>query len=77
MTKCNRVVEANLGIFKTCLKPIVTFIGKIRADYNQTKRIFTTGEKKIPRSILLMDKKKNEEIRKTCEVRLEENKSSE
>lgn len=58
-------------IYKTCIRPIMTYAAETRADTRKTKEIARVSEMKILRSIVgcsLRNRIPNTEIRETCDV---------
>ena len=64
-------IQSKVRIYKTCVRPIMTYGIESRADTVRTKSLLRTSEMKILRNITgktLRDRIRNTEIRKTCEV---------
>ena len=60
--------EAKVRIYKTAIRPILTYAAEIRPKISKTKRIFESTEMKIARRIAgktLMDRERSESIRQT------------
>ncbi|PSN36755.1 hypothetical protein C0J52_19376 [Blattella germanica] len=64
-------IESKTRIYKTCVRPIMTYAAETRADTKKTEQLVSTNKMKILRSITgytLYNKKTNEEIRSTCGI---------
>ena len=64
-------IESKVRIYKTCVRPILTYGIETRADTNKTKRMLRTAEMKTLRSIAgktLRDRVRSATIRETCRV---------
>lgn len=67
----NMNVESKIRIYKTCVRPILTYATETRAETKRTQQMMTTVEMRILRSISgysLYDRKTNEEIRNKCGI---------
>ena len=63
--------EAKARIYKTPIRPILTYAAETRPETSETKRILETTEMKTARKIAgktLMDKERSENIRQTCGI---------
>ncbi|XP_050459519.1 uncharacterized protein LOC126855693 [Cataglyphis hispanica] len=63
--------EAKVKIYKTCVRPIMTYAAEIRADIRKTKSMVRTTEMRTLRAIAgytLRDRVPNVAIRETCGV---------
>ncbi|XP_045465000.1 uncharacterized protein LOC123674152 [Harmonia axyridis] len=63
--------KAKVRIYKTCVRPVLTYATETRADNQKTKNIIRTTEMKILRNIsgyTLRDRKRNTDIRHECQV---------
>ncbi|XP_044753795.1 uncharacterized protein LOC123313132 [Coccinella septempunctata] len=63
--------KAKVRIYKTCVRPVLTYAIETRADNKKTKNIIRTTEVKILRNIsgyTLRDRKRNTDIRHECQV---------
>jgi len=64
-------IESKTRIYKTCIRPILTYAAETRADTTVTKRMLRTTEMKILRSITnrtLRDRIRNSVTRDDCQV---------
>lgn len=64
-------VEGKVRIYKTCVRPILTYAAETRAETAKTKRIMRTTEMKTLRSIAgvtLHDRVRSDNIRETCKI---------
>ena len=64
-------LESKVRIYKTCVRPIMTYAAETRADTAKTKRMLRTTEMKTLRAITgisLMDRVRNDTIRDTTDV---------
>ncbi|XP_055714317.1 uncharacterized protein LOC129808563 [Phlebotomus papatasi] len=64
-------IKNKIRIYKTCVRPIMTYAAETRADNTRTKRTLRTTEMKTLRTICgysLRDKKRSSDIREECEV---------
>ena len=64
-------IRSNIRIYKTCVRPIMTYAIDTRAENTITKSLVRTTEIRNLKSITgytLYDHKRSEEIRKTCEI---------
>ncbi|XP_057652727.1 uncharacterized protein LOC130891782 [Diorhabda carinulata] len=62
-----RDTRAKVKIYKTCVRPLLTYAIETRADNKRTKNIIRTTEMKHMR-IYKRDRKRNTDIRHECEV---------
>lgn len=63
--------NSKVRIYKSCVRPIMTYAAETRAESSKTKRLMRTTEMKILRSITgktLRDRIRSEDIRTTCET---------
>lgn len=63
--------KSKVRIYKTCVRPIMTYAIETRAENTTTKRLLRTTEMRTLRSMsgfTLLDRKRNEEVREMCEV---------
>lgn len=63
--------EAKVKIYKTCVRPVMTYAADTRADNSVTKRYVRSTEMRILRNITghtLRDRIRNDEIRQKCNV---------
>lgn len=63
--------RSKVRIYKTCVRPIMTYAIETRAENTTTKRLLRSTEMRTLRSITgytLLDHKRSEEIREICEV---------
>ena len=63
--------EAKARIYKTAIRPILTYAAETRPETSKTKRILETAEMKIARRIAgktLMDRIRSDNIRQTCGI---------
>lgn len=63
--------RSKVRIYKTCVRPVLTYAVETRAENTITKRLLRTAEMRILRSIAgytLFDHKRNEEIREICDI---------
>ena len=63
--------QSKVRIYKTCVRPIMTYAIETRADSVRTKSLLRTSEMKVLRNIsgkTLRDRVRNTEIRRICEV---------
>lgn len=64
-------IESKVRIYKTCVRPVMTYAVETRAENSTTKRITRTAEMRVLRSIAgytLRDHQRNEDIRERCNV---------
>jgi len=64
-------VKSKVRIYKTCVRPLLTYAAETRAESTKTKQIMRATEMKTLRSITglsLRDRVRSETIRETCEV---------
>ena len=64
-------MESKIRIYKTCVRPIMTYAIETRAEKTSTKQLLRTTEMRTLRSIAgysLRDKQRNEEIRNQCGI---------
>ncbi|XP_056641765.1 uncharacterized protein LOC130448413 [Diorhabda sublineata] len=64
-------IESKTRIYKTCVRPVMTYAIEMRAETATTKRILRTTEMKTLRSITgktLRDRIRSNEIRRMCDV---------
>ncbi|XP_048520668.1 uncharacterized protein LOC125503803 [Dendroctonus ponderosae] len=62
---------SKVRIYKTCVRPVMTYAAETRAENTTTKRLLRTTEMRVLRSITghtLYDMKRSEEIRDSCKV---------
>jgi len=67
----NLKIEAKTRIYKSCVRPIITYAAETMADTSRTKSITRTAEIRTLRSITghtLRDRKPNQEIRRICDI---------
>ncbi|XP_055385812.1 uncharacterized protein LOC129614885 [Condylostylus longicornis] len=65
------LIDNKVRIYKTCVRPIMTYAVETRADTAKTEQILRRTEMKTLRQICgytLRDKIRNEDIRSTCEI---------
>lgn len=63
--------RSKVRIYKTCVRPVMTYAIETRAENTITKRLLRTTEMRTLRSIAgytLYDQKRSEEIREICEI---------
>ena len=63
--------ETKTRIYKTAIRPIMTYTAETRPDTSKTKKLLETTEMKILRRIsgkTLMDRERNENIRQMCKT---------
>ncbi|XP_044760217.1 uncharacterized protein LOC123317675 [Coccinella septempunctata] len=63
--------RSKVRIYKTCVRPVMTYAIETRAENTATKRLLRTTEMRALRSIAgyaLLDRKRNEEIREICDI---------
>jgi len=63
--------ETKIRIYKTCIRPIMTYAAETRADTRRTKAILRTTEMRILRTIVgctVRDRVRNEQIRNICDI---------
>lgn len=63
--------EAKVRIYKTMIRPILTYAAETRPDTSKTRQMLETAEMKTLRRILgvsLFDKQRSEDIREKCEI---------
>ena len=64
-------IEAKSGIYKTAIRPIMTYTAETRPETEKTKRLLETTEIKVLRGIAgktFLDRKTSENIRGTCVI---------
>lgn len=64
-------IESKTRIYKTCVRPVLTYAAETRAATSRTKQTMKTTEMRALRSIIrvtLRDKIKSETIRETCGI---------
>ena len=64
-------IQSKVRIYKTCIRPVMTYGIETRADTTRTKNLLRTTEMKTLRAIAgvsLRDRIRNEEIRRTCDI---------
>lgn len=64
-------IESKVRIYKTCVRPILTYAAETRADTSKTKQMTRTTEMKTLRAITnlsLRDRVRSERIRETCNI---------
>ncbi|XP_048522437.1 uncharacterized protein LOC125504463 [Dendroctonus ponderosae] len=64
-------IGSKVRIYKTCVRPVMTYAAETRAENTTTKRLVRTTGMRVLRSVTghtLYDMKKSEEIRDTCKV---------
>ena len=64
-------VESKVRIYKTSVRPVLTYAAETRADTTKTRQKVNTTEMKILRTIAgktLYDRIRNSEVRKTCNI---------
>ena len=64
-------IEAKSRIYKTAIRPIMTYTAETRPETAKTKRLLETTEIKVLRGIAgktLLDRETSENIRRTCEI---------
>lgn len=67
----NMNIGSKVRIYKTCIRPILTYAAETRADTSKTKRIMRTTEMKILRRIQginLRDRVRRTTIRENCKI---------
>ena len=63
--------QSKIRIYKTCVRPIMTYAAETRADTAETKRMLRTNEMKVLRTITgntLRDQRRSQDIRNECEI---------
>lgn len=70
---CNKNIgiEAKTRIYKTTVRPIITYTAETRPETSKTKRLLETTEMKVLRRITgktLLDRERSEIIRNTCKI---------
>lgn len=64
-------IESKVKIYKTCVRPIMTYGADTRADTSQTKRLMRTAEMNTLRAIVSktrFDRVRNQDVRKECNI---------
>lgn len=64
-------IKSKVRIYKTCIRPVLTYAAEARADTAKTKRILRMAEMKTLRAIRginLKDRMESEQIRQDCEI---------
>ncbi|XP_072766481.1 uncharacterized protein [Anoplolepis gracilipes] len=67
----NMSLRSKVRIYKTCIRPILTYAVETRADITRTKRILRTTEMRTLRAIRgvnLGDRMRSEQIRRECKI---------
>jgi hypothetical protein len=59
-TQESGMVESKVRIYKTYIRPILTYATEMRAETSKTKRILRTMEMRTSREISLKDKMRSE-----------------
>ncbi|XP_060525304.1 uncharacterized protein LOC132701439 [Cylas formicarius] len=63
--------DSKIKIYKTCVRPIMTYAIETREDTNKTKRLLLVAEMKVPRSIASKTRRdhvRKIDIREQCDV---------
>lgn len=63
--------QCKVRVYKTCVRPIMTYAVETRADTSETKRMMRTNEMRTLRAITgntLRDHRRSEEIREECGI---------
>lgn len=64
-------IETKTRIYKSVIRPVMTYTVETRPDTSKTKKILETNEMKVFRKITgktLMDRERNENIRTICKI---------
>ncbi|XP_055372045.1 uncharacterized protein LOC129606020 [Condylostylus longicornis] len=65
------LLDNKIRIYKTCVRPILTYAAESRSDTSKTKQLLRTTEMKTLRQICgytLRDKKRSTDIREECNI---------